>query len=84
MTPELRKAIGEKAKERELYGDNFVNYVNGAEACFEIMQAEIERLRAAMGFALRGLEMWRKFQSPGNIAEVESAIDAALKDPGGV
>lgn len=38
LTPELRKAIEEKAKVRELYGDHFVNYVKGAEACFEIMQ----------------------------------------------
>lgn len=38
----------------------------------------ITELAAALEFSLEGLAMWRKFQSPGNIAEVEERAKQAL------
>lgn len=55
LTPELRKAIEAKSVERQIDDPEFcgVNkgehlaFIAGAEACFEIMQAENQRLREA-------------------------------------
>ena len=47
-------------------------------AALEKHRSENEKFRRALEFALKGLSMWRKFQSPGNIAEVEQAISEAL------
>lgn len=33
----------------------------------------------ALRFTLKGLEMWRKYQSPGNVAEVEQKVRETLE-----
>jgi hypothetical protein len=33
----------------------------------------------ALKYSAEGLKMWRKYQSPGNVAEVETTISDALK-----
>lgn len=39
---------------------------------------KLDEARAALEFTLAGLAMWRKYQSPGNIAEVEERIRETL------
>lgn len=47
-------------------------------AKFEKAQARIAEMTEAIVFSLRGLQMWRTYQSPGNIAEVEQRLRQAL------
>lgn len=47
------------------------------------LEQRVAELTEAIVFSLRGLQMWRKYQSPGNIAEVEQRLRQALKRDGG-
>lgn len=48
----------------------------------DALAAKLKVARGALEFSLEGLAMWRKFQSPGNIAEVEERIRQALAEIG--
>lgn len=62
-----------------------IGFVYGANwaRTFELERLASEHQRAkalveALEYSLKGLEMWRKFQSPGNIADVEETIRRVL------
>lgn len=46
----------------------------------DALAAKLRVAKKTLEFSLEGLAMWRKFQSPGNIAEVEERIRQALAE----
>lgn len=48
----------------------------------DALAEKLKGAEVALEFSLEGLAMWRKFQSPGNIAEVEERIRQALAEIG--
>lgn len=83
---EFAEALGEIGVDVSNCYD-FVDLVGRVGSLIHEVEVEVEvekqseiitELAAALEFSLEGLAMWRKFQSPGNIAEVEERAKQAL------